>query len=640
MGSFSHGMLVEQVALITTSGGTTTLSSTSLQIQYFTGSSAQTVKLPPTTTMFVGQFFELYNASSATITMEYQDASSFTPAATIPSNTSLIVKLTSTGTTNGTWAVATSGGVPTFSGLTQFGLVYAATTSSVATISPGTTGQILISQGSAAPVYSSTISGATTFSAAGTALTVTNNALISGSLTVGPSSASFFNDVSTSVSFPVTLQNLSNASVNTKGVGLLFQGADTSSATKSIGEISITHPDSGGNFVDSNMNFYTRSSDALVLALTLDLNQNAILAGNLTVNGGQSLVNSSNTSTNAILILNGGNSASSNGSDIIMRRQGTNFAQIADSGLLGADAGGATDLSILANSNLYLDSGGGQTLLLDTSHNATFTGNLTVNGTGNNTIAGTITPSKGILFPTVTKSASYGLTAADYMVYFTSTATATLPTAVGVAGQTYVIINASTTATNVTVNTTSSQTIGGRSSGSIVLAGPWYDQMTVISDGANWQISEKKETAVLTANTSSPITIGSGVHNIYPGGGTSVTLTEGSWRVYTTFGLSATTGSASGYISLAGGCGAYSADGVGAGQPAGLAGTIEGFTNNVNFVGAQGVGQTGIGPVLVLSTVPFLITVATTTQVFGVAEVFTSGTGASLTIQVVAERLF
>jgi microcystin-dependent protein len=109
MGSFSRGSIQYQVATTATAAGTTTLTATSLQIQYFTGTSAQTIKLPPTTSMVVGQFFEIFNGSTGTLTMQYQDGSSFTPSPVISAASSLVVKLVSAGTTDGTWVVETGG---------------------------------------------------------------------------------------------------------------------------------------------------------------------------------------------------------------------------------------------------------------------------------------------------------------------------------------------------------------------------------------------------------------------------------------------------------------------------------------------------------------------------------------------------
>ena len=66
--------------------------------------------------------------------------------------------------------------------------------------------------------------------------------------------------------------------------------------------------------------------------------------------------------------------------------------------------------------------------------------------------------------------------------------TATLPTASGIGGKVYrFILTAATSGYIVTLNTTSSQSIGGYSSGVIQMGTP-NDSISVVSDGSNWQI--------------------------------------------------------------------------------------------------------------------------------------------------------
>lgn len=188
MGSFQYGMLVEGVTSTATAAGTTSLTSTSSQIQNFTGSTTQTVKLPATTGMTVGQFFEIYNSSSGALTIQYQDASSFTPNPTIAAGSSLIVKLVSTGSSNGTWVVQSSSSSLTgdVTGTTSATLVSKIQGTSLTGVTG--TGNAVLSD---SPTLSGTIggtltfSGAQTLSAAGTALTVNNNALVSGTLNSG-----------------------------------------------------------------------------------------------------------------------------------------------------------------------------------------------------------------------------------------------------------------------------------------------------------------------------------------------------------------------------------------------------------------------------------------------------------------------
>jgi len=87
----------------------------------------------------------------------------------------------------------------------------------------------------------------------------------------------------------------------------------------------------------------------------------------------------------------------------------------------------------------------------------------------------------------VTKTANYTLAATDYAVWGDTTGgafTLTLPTAVGIAGRTYVLKNLGTN--TLTVATTGGQTIDGSTTAAIVLQ---YASLTVVSDGSNWWIN-------------------------------------------------------------------------------------------------------------------------------------------------------
>lgn len=80
------------------------------------------------------------------------------------------------------------------------------------------------------------------------------------------------------------------------------------------------------------------------------------------------------------------------------------------------------------------------------------------------------------------KTTTYGITTTDHVINCTTgTFTVTLPTAVGVSGQEYIIKNTGTGV--ITVATTSSQTIDGVTTATINVQ---YESLSVISDGANW----------------------------------------------------------------------------------------------------------------------------------------------------------
>jgi hypothetical protein len=83
------------------------------------------------------------------------------------------------------------------------------------------------------------------------------------------------------------------------------------------------------------------------------------------------------------------------------------------------------------------------------------------------------------------KTANYTLTGSDRLINCTSgTFTLTLPTAVGATGKVYDLKN--TGSGVITLNTTSSQTIDSSASGALTLN--QWDNLTVVSDGANWII--------------------------------------------------------------------------------------------------------------------------------------------------------
>ena len=86
----------------------------------------------------------------------------------------------------------------------------------------------------------------------------------------------------------------------------------------------------------------------------------------------------------------------------------------------------------------------------------------------------------------VTKTAAYTLTAQDEIVLAdasTAAFTVTLPTAVGINGRQYVIKRINSGANNVTVGTTSSQTIDGATTN---ILNTQYKAIRVVSNGSNW----------------------------------------------------------------------------------------------------------------------------------------------------------
>ena len=89
------------------------------------------------------------------------------------------------------------------------------------------------------------------------------------------------------------------------------------------------------------------------------------------------------------------------------------------------------------------------------------------------------------------KTAAYTLLSTDSVITADATGgafTVTLPTAVGIAGRAYTVKKIDSSANAVTVGTTSSQTIDGATTYALSSR---YQFVTVVSDGANWQIVAK-----------------------------------------------------------------------------------------------------------------------------------------------------
>jgi hypothetical protein len=111
------------------------------------------------------------------------------------------------------------------------------------------------------------------------------------------------------------------------------------------------------------------------------------------------------------------------------------------------------------------------------------------------------------------------ITTGDDTVLFSGASfTATLPTAVGNAGKEFTLIHGGTSLTqNYTLQTTSSQTIGGVAGGSYKLVTNG-ETLVVESDGANWRIAGRKTRTLSTSFT--PTLTGFG----------TVSSESGKWR--------------------------------------------------------------------------------------------------------------
>ena len=104
---------------------------------------------------------------------------------------------------------------------------------------------------------------------------------------------------------------------------------------------------------------------------------------------------------------------------------------------------------------------------------------------GNN-VSGRLVVSGGVQLAYAAKTANYTIVATtDSCINCTSGSfTVTLPTAVGLDGQAFVVKNSGTGA--ITIATTSSQTIDGATTATMSTQ---YESISLISNGANWIIT-------------------------------------------------------------------------------------------------------------------------------------------------------
>lgn len=158
-GALTGNTVIEGYATTATAASTTTLTVGSAQQQYFTGTTTQTVVLPVTSTLVLGQSFTIVNNSTGIVTVESSGGNTIQSMA---SNTVLVVTVVDTSVTtaagwNATYLPASGGG----SGITTVGDV---TSGSVA--------------------FNGTVGTTLTGTQSGLTLTVPQNAVIGGIVSI------------------------------------------------------------------------------------------------------------------------------------------------------------------------------------------------------------------------------------------------------------------------------------------------------------------------------------------------------------------------------------------------------------------------------------------------------------------------
>lgn len=102
--NLSANNLIDGYATTATAAGTTTLTVASPYQQYFTGSTTQTVLLPVTSTLALGQQFSIVNNSSGVVTVESSGANTLQAMAANTSLVATVVSTSGTGTASWSWS--------------------------------------------------------------------------------------------------------------------------------------------------------------------------------------------------------------------------------------------------------------------------------------------------------------------------------------------------------------------------------------------------------------------------------------------------------------------------------------------------------------------------------------------------------
>jgi hypothetical protein len=262
--SISANAFLPGYATTVTAAGTTTLTVASPQLQYFTGSTTQTVALPVVSTLVLGQSFTVSNNSSGAVAVNSSGANLVLSVAA--GNTGIFTVVLTTGTTAASWSSTyissgagtgtvtsvtcgapltggtfTTTGTCTFPSGTQWGLPYYSASTSVASTAAGTTTTILHGNAAGAPTwaslaYADIASGALAASSdyrSNTASTLLGpNAVWSAAGGVAlTDAATILVDMSTGINFTVTLAGNrtlgapSNTKVGQTGVFRISQDA-------------------------------------------------------------------------------------------------------------------------------------------------------------------------------------------------------------------------------------------------------------------------------------------------------------------------------------------------------------------------------------------------------------------------------
>jgi len=217
-----------------TAAGTTTLTVSSTQQQFFTGSTTQTVVLPVTSTLVLGQTFRIVNMSSGVVTVNSSGGNAV--VAIVPLSEVTVTCILTSGTTAASWDIQYSGK----SAVTGTGSMVLATSPTLVTPTLGAATATTVNK----VTFTTPATGSTLTIADGKVLTASNSITIAGTdaktLTVSNSITLAGTD-STTMTFPVASASIGyiNIPVNSQSTAYTTVLADQGKT--------IQHPASDNN---------------------------------------------------------------------------------------------------------------------------------------------------------------------------------------------------------------------------------------------------------------------------------------------------------------------------------------------------------------------------------------------------------
>ena len=153
--NFSAPNFLAGYSTTATAAGTTTLTVSSNELQFFTGTTTQTVVLPVTSTLVLGQSFTIVNNSTGVVTVQSSGANTVQAVATLSSV--IVTCILTSGTTAASWsATYTTSPGSNITGGAANEVVYQSAPSTT-TFTNAAANSVLTSNGSSVPSFTSTI---------------------------------------------------------------------------------------------------------------------------------------------------------------------------------------------------------------------------------------------------------------------------------------------------------------------------------------------------------------------------------------------------------------------------------------------------------------------------------------------------